>query len=134
MERPRESLSSPVSFVLVLERERDESPPIIELKDIFPNEPPEERDISWVLGKFEFERSKALSISCDACWSSSCGDAFEGVSVEEKRFDEGDLGEKEDESRVPERVEFKPEDAPGVGTGSKVETLEREPTGCSSFS
>lgn len=44
MERPRTSfesslLGATLSFVLVRESDRDDKPPIIELKDILPNDP-----------------------------------------------------------------------------------------------
>lgn len=49
IERPRASFESStiggatLSFVLVRERDKDDKPPIIELKDILPNEPVDDR-------------------------------------------------------------------------------------------
>ena len=69
-------------FVLERESERDERPPIMELKAILPKEPEDRLEVSGGLSCdcTEFPRSRALRISWDASLSSSCRAESERVS------------------------------------------------------
>ena len=73
-------------LVLVRERDKLESPPIIELKDILLNEPLSLEANSGGLSCAEFVRSRALRISCDACWS-NCSGATLGEAEVSKEVD-----------------------------------------------
>lgn len=108
-------------LVLVLESDRDDNPPIIELKDILLNEP-EPR--AFISGAFkaaccEFVRSRALRISCDAWLSSSWRDGLgeEGVSKRELDQRLGVEGlDTGGESNVPAREMGKATAEVGVGS------------------
>lgn len=67
----------------VRERESDDKPPIIELNDILPNEPPVPRDMSGALSVgadgcgVEVVRSRPLEKSCVGPASTTCGTVSE---------------------------------------------------------
>jgi hypothetical protein len=102
MERPRASFGSSVlgeatlSFVLVRERDKDDRPPIIELKDILPNDPD---DVRWVISgdlrggevgrgastSAEFVRSRSFSTICEVSGISGCEGEISKFAVERRR-------------------------------------------------
>lgn len=134
--RPRDSFSlslsggaTPVAlwFVLCLERDKDESPPIIELNDILLKEP--EALPPFISGAFkpppcwaEFVLSRALRISCEAWLSSSCSVLIKvGVSNSDEDQRRGVVGlETGAESSVTERTGVLTPLVEGVGTVESV--------------
>ena len=73
--------STQLSRVLVRESERDERPPIMDVKDLL-NEP---AIFDWSGDLREFVRSAAMATGCDAWWLRACGD-FKGKVSKENDF------------------------------------------------